>query len=84
MASRIIMRVELSSAAKREFENVPETFGMTQLAVTNKLLLWFQDQSEELRASILGWYPGLAAQDITTTVLKRFITDARRSDRRRG
>ena len=34
--ARIIMRIELSSDAKRKFENIPDGLGMTQLAVTSK------------------------------------------------
>jgi hypothetical protein len=75
MASRIIMRIELGSGAKRRFENTPDAFGMTQLAVTNKLFEWFLDQNEELQASILGLYPAGIAPDITATLLKRIISD---------
>jgi hypothetical protein len=78
MASRIIMRIELGSGAKRRFENAPDAFGMTQLAVTNKLFEWFLDQNEELQASILGLYPAGIGPDITTTLLKRIISDTRK------
>jgi hypothetical protein len=78
MASRIIMRIELSSEAKRRFENMPDVLGMTQLAVTSRLVEWFLDQNEELQASILGLYPAGIGADITTTLLKRFISDAKR------
>jgi hypothetical protein len=83
MASRIILRIELSSDAKRKFENTPVTLGMTQLAVTNALFRWFQDQNDEVQASILGVYPKAIAHDITTTILKRIVSDDKRSNRRR-
>jgi hypothetical protein len=75
MASRIILRIEISSDAKRKFENTPRTFGMTQLAVTNALFRWFHDQNDEVQASILGLYPKAIAHDITTTILKRIVSD---------
>jgi len=78
MASRIIMRIDLSSDAKRKFENTPDVLGMTQLAVTSKLVEWFLDQNEELQASILRLYPAGAAPDITTMLLKRFVSDVKR------
>ena len=78
MASRIIMRIELSSGAKRKFEGTPYALGMTQLAVTNKLVEWFVDQNEELQASILGLYPTGIAPDITTTLLKRMTSDTKK------
>jgi hypothetical protein len=83
MASRIILRIELSSDAKRKFENTPVTLGMTQFAVTNKLFQWFLDQNEEVQASILGFYPRGVAQNTTTAILKRIISGGIKPDRRR-
>jgi hypothetical protein len=80
MAGRVIMRIELSSSAKREFETTPEAFGMTQLSVTNALFRWFLDQNEEIQASVLGFYPEAIPRDVTTMVLKRIISEARRPD----
>jgi len=81
MASRIIMRIELSSDAKRKFEKTPEALGMTQLAVTNALFRWFLHQNDEVQASILGLHPKAISRDITTTLLKRIISDARKPNR---
>jgi hypothetical protein len=77
MASRIIMRIELTSGARPKFEAVAEILGMTQVAVTNKLILWFLDQDEELRTSVLGLYPGELTLDITTMALKKIISNSK-------
>jgi hypothetical protein len=78
MASRIITRIDLTSSAKSKFEAVPEIFGLTQLAVTNKLILWFLDQDEELQTSVLGLYPGEATLDVTTMTLKKIISNSKK------
>lgn len=79
MAKRIIMRVELNAPAKRKFEETPDSFGMTQIAVTSKLIEWFLVQSEEVQASILGLYPKTDGPDLTTAILKHFITGGKKS-----
>jgi hypothetical protein len=78
MATRIIMRIELTSDAKSKFEAVPEILGMTQLAVTNKLILWFLDQDEELQNSVLSLYPGEVTLDVTKMALKKIISDRKK------
>jgi hypothetical protein len=67
------MRVELLGPAKRKFEETPDAFGMTQIAVTSKLVEWFLGQTEEVQASILGLYPKDDGIDLTTAILKHFI-----------
>ena len=79
MAKRIIMRVELNATAKRKFEETPDAWGMTQIAVTSKLVEWFLAQSEEVQASILGLYPKNDGIDLTTAILKHFINAPKRS-----
>jgi hypothetical protein len=81
MASRIIMRIELTSGAKSKFEAIPESSGMTQLAVTNKLILWFLDQDEELQTSVLGLYPGEVTLDVTTMAMKKVISTSKKPHR---
>ena len=76
MAKRVIMRIELSSDARRKFENTPVSLGMTQIAVSSKLIEWFVGQDENMQGSILGWYPEWARQDLAAAVLKRLISDA--------
>jgi len=72
------MRVELSSDARRKFENIPVSLGMTQIAVSSKLIEWFVGQDEHLQGSILGWYPEWARQNLTAALLKRLISDVKR------
>jgi len=75
MASRKILRVDLSSETRLMFESAPEVWGMTQVAVTSKLFEWFFDQNDIIQASILGFYPNEVSKgDITAAVLREFIS----------
>jgi len=70
---RVIMRIELSPAAKEHFTNLPHRNGMTQLAVTSRLTEWFCRQSPEIQRGILidyanGEQNGVA---LTKLILKR-------------
>jgi hypothetical protein len=78
MDKRVIMRVELSPAARETFTNVPTIFGMTQVAVTSRLLTWMTEQSEEVQARILGLYPVKSGESVATTVLKDMVTKEKR------
>jgi hypothetical protein len=72
------MRLELDRLAKEKYAALPDLKGMTQLAITNKLILWFLEQSEDVQASILGLYPALARYDVTTAILKAYISKYKR------
>jgi hypothetical protein len=78
MASRVIMRIELSSEVRPRFESTPELLGMTQIAVTSKIIEWLLDQSEIVQNSILGLYPEIAKGDLTAEVLRRFISHSKK------
>jgi hypothetical protein len=69
--------LSLLTGARPKFEAIAEILGMTQVAVTNKLILWFLDQDEELRTSVLGLYPGELTLDITTMALKKIISNSK-------
>ena len=79
MKPRIIMRIELSPDAKREFIFTPERLGMTQLAVTNKLIAWFLRQSADMQLAILRSHYDRAGENLTTEVLRRIISETKES-----
>jgi hypothetical protein len=79
MASRIIVRLELTPAAKQGLEDVSHQRGMTQVAVTSRLLEWFANQSEFIQAAILGHYPQLIQGEISEIILKRMAQDGKKT-----
>ena len=54
---RIIMRVEITPAARSTLVGVLDQFGMTQVAVMSKLMKWMVEQDDVTQAMILGVYP---------------------------
>ncbi len=73
MPRRVIMRIELDQLARNKYTELPDLRGMTQLAITSRLIEWFLEQSVELQAAILGLYP-TDKHDLTKAVLKAFLS----------
>lgn len=67
--SRIIVRIELTPAAKTGFAKVAERHGQTQIATTSRLVEWFAGQSEGVQAAILGQYPKELEADVARLLL---------------
>ena len=57
LAAKIIVRIELTPAAKANFGQVAEQTGRTQISTTARLIEWFSGQPDTLQAAILGQYP---------------------------
>jgi hypothetical protein len=51
--TRAIMRIDLTPAAKEQFLKVAERQGMTQLAVTSRIVEWFCKQPENVQYAVL-------------------------------
>jgi hypothetical protein len=47
------MRIDLSAAAKKQFPELHNELGMTQLAMSSRLLEWFADQAPEIQRKIM-------------------------------
>jgi hypothetical protein len=71
MATRIILRIELTSSAKTRLEEVKEKSGMTQVAISSRVIEWFADQPDMIQAAILGQYPVELQSEIAKMILKR-------------
>lgn len=71
MRRRVIVRLELTPQAKKALEDVCDHNGMTQVAVSSRLVEWFSQQSDMLQAAILGHYPKEIEPDIAELILKR-------------
>jgi len=74
MASRIIVRIELTPPAKDALNDLTDKAGMTQVALLSRLVEWFSHQSDMIQASVLGQYPAEIEQDIAKMILKRMAS----------
>ena len=67
---RVILRIDVTPRAVQEHRKTTEDFGMTQVAVTSRLLMWFVKQPDVIQAKILGIHPESAEKgDSSLTVL---------------
>lgn len=71
MAKRIIMRIELTPAAKESLQEFADRAGMTQFAITSRLVEWFSNQPETIQSAVLRRYPAEIEVDVAKLVLKR-------------
>ena len=71
MASRIIVRIELTPAAKDALNELTDKAGMTQVALLSRLVEWFAHQSDMIQASVLGQYPSEIEADIAKLIMKK-------------
>lgn len=70
MAKRIIMRIELTPPAKDSLQSFAEHAGMTQFAITSRLVEWFSMQPEAIQSAVLKRYPSESDVDVPKLVLR--------------
>jgi hypothetical protein len=68
--TRIIVRIELTPAAKAGYAKVADRYGQTQIATTSRLIEWFAGQSEGVQAAVLGQYPKEIEADVARLLLE--------------
>lgn len=74
MASRIIVRIELTPIAKERLNELSDRAGMTQVAMLSRLVEWFAGQSELIQAAVMGHYPTEVESDIAKLILKKMAS----------
>jgi len=74
MASRIIVRIELTPTAKERLNELSDRAGMTQVAMLSRLVEWFASQSELIQAAVMGHYPTEVESDIAKLILKKMAS----------
>jgi hypothetical protein len=74
MASRIIVRIELTPAAKDALNDLTDKAGMTQVALLSRLVEWFAHQSDMIQASVLGQYPSEIEADVAKLIMKKLAS----------
>jgi hypothetical protein len=73
MASRIIMRIELTPKAKEHLEQISERQGMTQVAMLSRVIEWYARQPEVIQRIIVGHMPPEIQRDVARLVLQKLI-----------
>jgi hypothetical protein len=73
MAPRIIMRIELTPAAKEQLERSCETMGTTQVAMLSRVVEWYASQPEVIQRIIVGHVPAALESDVARLVLQNLL-----------
>jgi methyl coenzyme M reductase beta subunit len=81
MPSRVIIRLEITPQAKTRLAEVTDAMGMTQVALTSRLVEWFAAQPEVIRAAVMGHYPKEIEADVAKLILKRMASSASASEK---
>jgi hypothetical protein len=68
--SRIILRIELTPAAKGHLNDFCDKAGMTQVATLSRLVEWFARQPDMVQRLIVGHIPKEMQQDVARMMLK--------------
>ena len=77
MPRRVIMRIELTSAAKDQLTELCHRNGMTQVAVMSRITEWFANQEQLIQGAILGHYPIGIESDVAKLILKKMVDKAK-------
>ena len=71
MKKRVVFRIQLTLEAKKRLLDISDQLGITQIAITSRIVEWFASQPDLIQAAILGLYPDLIKQDVATLILNR-------------
>jgi hypothetical protein len=71
VASRIILRIELTPSAKEALNSLTDQAGMTQVALLSRLVEWFSHQTDMIQSAVLGQYPSEIQADIAKLIMKQ-------------
>jgi hypothetical protein len=73
MPRRVIMRIELTPAAKDLLTELCHRNGMTQVAVMSRITEWFAGQDLLIQGAVLGHYPAGIESDVAKLILKKMV-----------
>lgn len=69
--TRIILRIEITPAAKERFNGYCDLRGKKQIAAMSRLVEWFGDQPEVIQSIIQGDFPASIQCDVAHIILKQ-------------
>lgn len=67
----VAFRIQLTSSSKGRLVEMSKQLGMSQLAMTSKMVEWFAGQPQVLQLAVLGLYPGAIEKDVAALILER-------------
>ena len=73
--AREVFRIQLTPEAKDSLESISDQLGMTQIALTSKLVEWFSLQPDTIQAAILELYPKEIRQEVAELLLAKIKRD---------
>lgn len=68
---RVVFRIQLTTEAKDRIQGFSDRLGITQIALTSKIVEWFANQPDMVQAAILGLYPDLIKTDVAEMILAK-------------
>lgn len=68
---RVSMQIDLNAAAAKSLRAESDRLGLPQKELASRLLVWFAEQPDYVRATILNIYPPSIAQDIGLMVMQK-------------
>ena len=84
MKKRVVFRIQLTTDAKKRLLEISDQLGITQIAITSRLVEWFANQPDLIQAAILGLYPDVIKQDVATLILNRMAEGKSERDGQAG
>jgi hypothetical protein len=57
--------------AKKRLMDISAQLGITQIALTSRLVEWFAGQPDLIQAAVLGLYPDVIKKDVATLIMQR-------------
>jgi hypothetical protein len=74
MASRIIVRIELTAPAKNSLEKLTDKHGMTQVAMLSRLVEWLANQTPAVQASVLAQFSAETQAETAKLIVKQMAS----------
>jgi len=74
---RAIIRIQFDLEAKRALDDLCERRGMTQIAVTSRLMKWFVLQDEAIQTAVLGGLSEPSMATLAKHILEKIAKDGK-------
>jgi len=71
LLSRAVFRIQISPGAVETMHGIKDRIGITEIALCSRLVEWFADQPDEIKAGIIGGFAGLTDQPPEVAFLRR-------------
>jgi len=72
------MRIELLPQAREHLTALSNRLGMTQVAISSRLVEWLCGEQDVVQAAVLGLYPEDIRADLPSKIFKRMAADKKK------